>query len=122
MELNFIATCIQIDGKTNLKGKYTCNKHALVWTAFIYLQCLMHLVELQLSLSSVMIRLQQEYWMYNIPSMPKKQSLKYLTLENATALSVSKQEVSQPEIPLIYLSKSVLIGLVKTIFEGLKTF
>lgn len=54
--------------------------------------------------------------------MPKELSLKYLTLENATALSVSKQEVSQPEIPLIYLSKSLLIGLVKTLFEGLKTF
>lgn len=54
--------------------------------------------------------------------MPKEQSLKYLTLENATALSVSKQKVLQPEIRLIYLSKSLLIGLVKTIFEGLKTF
>lgn len=54
--------------------------------------------------------------------MPKELSLKYLALENATALSVSKQKVSQPEIPLIYLSKSLLIGLVKTLFEGLKTF
>lgn len=69
-----------------------------------------------------MIRLRREYWKYNISSMPKELSLKYLTLENATAFSVSKQEVSQPEIPLIYLSKSLLIGLVKTLSEGLKTF
>lgn len=55
-------------------------------------------------------------------SMPKELPLKYLTLENATVLSVSKQEVSQPETPLIYLSKSLLIGLVRTLFEGLKTF
>lgn len=74
------------------------------------------------SLSSVMIRLQQKYWKYNMSSMPKELSLRYLTVENATALCVSKQEVSQPAIPLIYLSKSLLIGLVRTLFEGLKTF
>lgn len=121
MELNFIVTLIQIDGKTNLKEKYTCIRHALVWTAFIYLKCFMHLVWIIVLYPVVMIRLQQEYWKYNMSSMPKELPLKYLTLENATVLSVSKQEVSQPETPLIYLSKSLLIGLVRTLFEGLKT-
>lgn len=42
-------------------------------------------------------------------------------LQNAITVSLSKQEVSESEIPLICLSKSLLMEHFKTLFEGLKT-